>query len=73
MQGHLGLQDKSITPDKVTAELAWISDQSDVEVTRYDYDAAHAFSNDENARAYDPEAAQLAWSRAVAFLRDTVR
>lgn len=37
------------------------------------YEAGHAFLNDENLLGtYDPEAAALAWSRAVAFLHEHV-
>jgi carboxymethylenebutenolidase len=33
------------------------------------YDADHAFMNDTRPEVYDPEAARLAWQRAVAFLK----
>jgi carboxymethylenebutenolidase len=33
------------------------------------YDAGHAFMREGDAAAYDPEAAKLAWSRTIAFLR----
>ena len=33
------------------------------------YDAGHAFVNDTRPEAYDPEAAKLAWDRAITFLR----
>ncbi len=37
------------------------------------YDGAnHAFNNDTNAARYDKAAADLAWSRTVAFLKDTL-
>jgi len=31
--------------------------------------AQHAFNNDTNARAYNKEAATLAWGRTMAFFR----
>ena len=39
--------------------------------TRLVYEGAqHAFNNDTSAARYDKEAADLAWSRTVAFLKD---
>lgn len=73
IQGHFALRDRGITPEAVTAEFGKIDVQSDAPVERLDYDADHAFHNDENERAYDPDAAVLAWSRATDFLRATVR
>jgi carboxymethylenebutenolidase len=34
-----------------------------------DYDAQHAFCNDQRPEVYNAEACQLAWSRTVAFVR----
>ena len=73
VQGHYALRDKGITPRAVDAELAKIDEQSDVSVTRFDYNAGHAFHNEGLTDAYEPEAAALAWQRAMAFLHDTVR
>jgi carboxymethylenebutenolidase len=37
------------------------------------YDGAeHAFNNDTNAARYNKEAADLAWSRTIAFLEETL-
>jgi carboxymethylenebutenolidase len=33
------------------------------------YDADHAFMNEQRPEVYAPEAARVAWDRAVAFLR----
>jgi carboxymethylenebutenolidase len=33
------------------------------------YDAKHAFMNDTRPEVHSPEDAKLAWSRAVAFLK----
>lgn len=73
VQGHFGRQDGGITPDAVDAELAKVAAASEAVVTRYDYDAGHAFLNDERPEAYDATAAATAWERTVAFLRDHVR
>jgi carboxymethylenebutenolidase len=44
------------------------------EVETYDYPGTHhAFFNDERPESYDRDAADLSWSRAVPFLRDSVR
>jgi carboxymethylenebutenolidase len=41
--------------------------------TLYLYEGAnHAFNNDTNAARYDPAAAELAWSRTIAFLTDAL-
>ena len=39
----------------------------------YIYDGAnHAFNNDTSAARYNKEAAELAWSRTVAFLKENL-
>lgn len=44
-----------------------------VNVTRYDYPGTeHAFHNDTSAARYNKEAAELAWSRSIAFFKDTL-
>jgi carboxymethylenebutenolidase len=35
--------------------------------------AKHAFNNDTNAERYNPEAAQLAWQRTIAFLKEKLK
>ena len=35
--------------------------------------AKHAFNNDTSAERYDPEAAQLAWQRTIAFLKEKLK
>jgi carboxymethylenebutenolidase len=41
-----------------------------VDYTIYMYEGAnHAFHNDTSEARYDPEAAQLAWSRTIEFLK----
>jgi carboxymethylenebutenolidase len=42
-----------------------------VDATSYVYDGAqHAFNNDTNAARYDKAAADLAWARTIAFLKE---
>ncbi len=42
------------------------------DVQAHFYDAGHAFFNDARPEAYTEDAAKLAWSRTLAFLRDTL-
>ena len=37
------------------------------------YEAGHAFMREEDAEAYDAEAATLAWTRAIEFLKTELR
>jgi carboxymethylenebutenolidase len=47
--------------------------RADVDYQVFVYEGVnHAFHNDTSAARYDPDAAQLAWSRTVAFLRETL-
>jgi len=42
-------------------------------VTRYDYPGTeHAFHNDTSVARYNKEAAELAWSRSIAFFKETL-
>jgi carboxymethylenebutenolidase len=46
-------------------------DAAHVEYTAYVYDGAnHAFNNDTSAARYDKKAADLAWGRTIAFLKE---
>ena len=74
VQGHYGEQDGSIPADKVQAFFDELRDAREAPAELHLYPAGHAFLNDENLiGTYDPEAAQLAWARAVEFLREHVR
>ncbi|MFF5254449.1 dienelactone hydrolase family protein [Streptomyces leeuwenhoekii] len=74
VQGHYGEQDKSIPVDAVQALFKQLEGAGDAPAELHIYPAGHAFLNDENLiGTYDPEAAKLAWSRAVEFLRRHVR
>ncbi len=68
LQGHFANHDDFITPKAVDAfEKALHAARKDVEFFRYD--AHHAFVNEERMAVHDRHAAELAWSRATAFLR----
>jgi carboxymethylenebutenolidase len=73
VQGHYGQDDHSIEVAAVEAAFAKIR-VGGASAELFTYPAGHAFYNDENLLGtYDREQAELAWSRASAFLRDTVR
>jgi carboxymethylenebutenolidase len=56
--------------DQAHALEKQIRDEAGVRVEFFYYPAGHAFHNDENKMGtYDEEQAKLAWSRAVAFLK----
>ncbi len=68
LQGHFGTQDDWVTPQVVAAmqaDMTAAGNAPDV----YSYDADHAFFNKTRPEVYNPEAAELAWSRTIAFLK----
>ena len=68
LQGHFANHDDFITPKVVDDfERALKAARKDVEFFRYD--AHHAFVNEQRMSVHDRHAAELAWSRATAFLR----
>ncbi|GGM09227.1 dienelactone hydrolase family protein [Nakamurella endophytica] len=74
VQGHYGRQDHSIDLDAVQQMADTVRKTARGPVEIHVYDAGHAFYNDENLiGTYDPAAAEQAWGRAVAFLREHVR
>jgi carboxymethylenebutenolidase len=74
VQGHFGEEDGFTTPDAARALAERIAAESGVTPEFHFYPAGHAFFNDENLLGtYDKEQADLAWQRAVAFLRQNVR
>jgi carboxymethylenebutenolidase len=75
VQGHFGLEDRSMPVERVRSVFAALDEREDAAPAQLHlYPAGHAFLNDENLiGTYDPDAAGLAWSRAVAFLEETVR
>lgn len=68
LQGHFALKDTWITPEAVdTFEAGLKAAGKTFEIHRYDAD--HAFVNEQRAPVHDRKAAELAWDRAVAFLK----
>jgi carboxymethylenebutenolidase len=68
LQGHFANKDDYITPKSVDDfEKALKAAGKDAEFFRYDAD--HAFVNEQRMAVHDRQAAELAWSRAVAFLK----
>jgi carboxymethylenebutenolidase len=67
LQGHFANRDDYITPKTVDDfEKALRAAGKDAEFFRYDAD--HAFLNEQRMAVHDRQAAELAWSRATAFL-----
>jgi carboxymethylenebutenolidase len=72
--GHFGEQDTTADPESVSALATRIETESGVLPNFHLYPAGHAFFNDEDhLGTYDPEQAQLAWTRTLAFLRSSLR
>lgn len=74
VQGHYGREDRGITVETAEEAFAILGDRARGTAELNLYDAGHAFLNDENLiGTHDPENAQLAWGRAVEFLRTHIR
>jgi carboxymethylenebutenolidase len=70
VQGHYAEQDGFYPVDQARAQEKQIATESGAPVEFFYYDAGHAFHNDENlVGTYDAAKAQLAWGRAVEFLK----
>ncbi len=68
LQGHFADRDDFITPASVDAfEAGLKAAGKDYEFFRYDAD--HAFANEQRVAVHDRRAAELAWSRAIAFFK----
>jgi carboxymethylenebutenolidase len=68
LQGHFANKDDYITPKAVDDfEKALKAAGKDAGFFRYDAD--HAFVNEQRVSVHDRHAAELAWSRATAFLK----
>jgi len=72
MMGHFADRDHMTTPE-VVAELDATLNSLGKDHRFFRYDADHAFFNDDRELVYDKVAAELAWERSIAFLRDSVR
>ena len=67
--GHYGELDENASPARAEEIAARVRAESGAQVTVHRYPAGHAFANEENhLGTYDPESAQLAWDRTLAFL-----
>lgn len=74
VQGHYAEQDDSFPVEDARQQEQQIREESGADVEYFYYDAPHAFHNDENPQGnHRPEAAALAWDRAVSFLKEKVR
>ena len=70
VQGHYAENDDFFPADQARAQAEQIRSESGADVEYFFYPAGHAFHNDENLLGtYDKEQADLAWSRAVDFLK----
>ena len=73
VQGHYGERDGFYPVEQARAQEEQIHREAGVPVEFFYYPAGHAFHNDKDKLGtYDPEAAELAWSRTVDFLRSNV-
>ncbi len=74
VQGHYAREDESLPIEDARAAFARLASRTGATTELFEYDAGHAFFNDENLLGtYDAEQAAEAWSRAVSFLRERVR
>ncbi|HVV77899.1 MAG TPA: dienelactone hydrolase family protein [Mycobacteriales bacterium] len=70
VQGHYAENDDFFPADQARAQEQQIRTESGADVEYFFYPAGHAFNNDENLLGtYDKEQADLAWGRAVDFLK----
>jgi carboxymethylenebutenolidase len=68
--GHFGERDRSIPPQRAREQMEQIRTKNGVPIEVHFYDAGHAFFNDRNPLGnYREDAAKLAWSRTLDFLR----
>ncbi|HET7529448.1 MAG TPA: dienelactone hydrolase family protein [Mycobacteriales bacterium] len=70
IQGHYAENDDFFPVDQARAQEEQIRTESGADVEYFYYPAGHAFHNDENLLGtYDKASADLAWGRAVEFLK----
>ena len=68
IQAHVASRDGWVKPAAVEAIRATLAARGQPMEVRV-YEADHAFMNEQRPEVYAPEAARVAWDRAVAFLR----
>ncbi len=68
LQAHFANTDDWCTPTLVSS-LENRLESGQVNYELYRYDAQHAFMNDARPEVYNREAAQIAWDRAMSFLK----
>ncbi len=65
---HFAKRDDSV-PEEQARELVRSIESAGGSIDAYFYDADHAFFNDTRPEVYNPEAASVAWTRTLEFLR----
>lgn len=65
---HFGKRDESVPEATANALIDSVKSRGK-SIEAHFYDADHAFFNDTRPEVYSPDAAALAWSRTLAFLR----
>lgn len=65
---HFAKRDTSV-PETQARALVQKLESAGKPIEAYFYDADHAFFNDTRPEVYNPDAAELAWTRTLAFLR----
>ena len=68
VQAHFAKRDNSV-PEPQAREFVNELKSGGKTIDGYFYDADHAFFNDTRPEVYNPDAANLAWTRSLAFLR----
>jgi carboxymethylenebutenolidase len=71
IMAHYGGLDERVNAGIPAFEAALKAAGKDYQIFIYE-GANHAFNNDTSAARYDADAAKLAWSRTVAFLKETI-
>ncbi|QWC85599.1 dienelactone hydrolase family protein [Nocardioidaceae bacterium] len=74
VQGHYARGDEAIDIADARQAFGRLSSRDGATTELFEYDAGHAFFNDEDLiGTYDADAAAQAWQRATSFLKDRVR
>ena len=69
---HFGKNDEFVKEDTARDLIAQM-EEAGADVQAHFYDAGHAFFNDSREEAYEPDAANQAWQRTIAFLATLAR